>query len=87
MRIVGRRAVMIRRTVTIVAVVALGIAALGSQPARASAVTFDPPKQYYLALGDSLAFGYQQAKVDDQLAMNGTVSPSAFTTGYVDDFA
>jgi hypothetical protein len=42
---------------------------------------FDPPKQYYLALGDSLPYGFQQVKFDVGL------SPSAFNTGYVDVFA
>ncbi len=36
------------------------------------------PQDYYLALGDSIAYGYQPGK--------GT-RPSAFTTGYVDVFA
>jgi lysophospholipase L1-like esterase len=83
---IRRRTVMIHRVPTIIAVVALGIAALGPHPAAASAPKFDPPKQYYLALGDSLAFGYQQAKIDEQLAKSGTVDPAAFTTGYVNDF-
>src|SRR5262249_11314146 len=39
--------------------------------------TVVPPKAYYLALGDSVAYGYQQAKVDAGLP------PSAFDTGYV----
>jgi lysophospholipase L1-like esterase len=39
----------------------------------------------YLALGDSLAFGFQQAKLNTALT-SGTYSPSLFTTGYVDDF-
>jgi lysophospholipase L1-like esterase len=42
---------------------------------------FVPSKAYYLALGDSVAYGYQQAKVDAGLP------PSAFDTGYVDDLA
>ena len=48
----------------------------GSAPPK-----FDPPKRYYLALGDSVAYGYQQSKVDAGLP------PSAFDTGYVDVFA
>lgn len=38
------------------------------------------PSAYYLALGDSLAFGYQGYKVVPPFA------ESQFTTGYVDDF-
>jgi lysophospholipase L1-like esterase len=41
---------------------------------------FNPPKSYYLALGDSIAYGYQLPKVLAGLP------PSAFNTGYVDDF-
>jgi lysophospholipase L1-like esterase len=37
----------------------------------------------YLALGDSLAFGYQQAKFDELFPNE---NPAAFDTGYVDDF-
>ncbi|HEX5309403.1 MAG TPA: SGNH/GDSL hydrolase family protein [Solirubrobacteraceae bacterium] len=41
------------------------------------------PRQTYLALGDSLAFGYQQAKFNELFPNE---SPAAFDTGYVDDF-
>src|SRR5262249_49725302 len=39
------------------------------------------PQHYYLALGDSLAYGIQPDKVDQGLP------PSGFDTGYVDVFA
>src|SRR5262245_57246279 len=39
------------------------------------------PKQYYLALGDSITYGYQAYKHAAGLP------PSAFDTGYVDAFA
>jgi len=42
------------------------------------------PQPSYLALGDSLAFGYSQAKFESLLP---TEPPSAYNTGYVDDFA
>ena len=77
---------MIRRVLSIVAVATLGIVTLRPYAANASTSQFNPPKQYYLALGDSLAFGYQQFKLNQQLAQSGTVNPTAFTTGYVDDF-
>jgi lysophospholipase L1-like esterase len=41
------------------------------------------PQRGYLALGDSLAFGYQQAKFN---SLFPNVDPAAFHTGYVDDF-
>ena len=40
---------------------------------------FNPPRSYYLALGNSVAYGYQAFKVG--------LPPSVFNTGYVDDFA
>jgi lysophospholipase L1-like esterase len=41
------------------------------------------PQRSYLALGDSLAFGYSQAKFDSLLPNE---DPAAYNTGYVDDF-
>lgn len=42
------------------------------------------PQRYYLALGDSLAFGFQQAKFN---SLFPNENPAAFNTGYVDDLA
>jgi lysophospholipase L1-like esterase len=42
---------------------------------------FTPPQRYYLALGDSIAYGIQPAKV------RAGLPPSGFDTGYVDVFA
>jgi len=42
---------------------------------------FAPPKGYYLALGDSIAYGFQTSK-----ALAG-LPPEAFNTGYADLFA
>lgn len=78
---------MMYRRLTIIAVAALGFAAWAPHPAAASSPAISSPQQYYLALGDSLAFGFQLVKFDAQLTQYGTVSPTAFTTGYVDDFA
>jgi lysophospholipase L1-like esterase len=44
----------------------------------------NPPKSVYLALGDSLAFGFQQAKFNANLP---TEDPAVYDTGYVDGFA
>ena len=46
-----------------------------------SATRFNPPKQYYLALGDSLAFGFQFDKFNANVPF---VPASIFSTGYVD---
>ena len=40
---------------------------------------YQPPKSYYLALGDSMAYGFQPTKAN--------APPSAVHTGYVDVFA
>jgi hypothetical protein len=45
---------------------------------------FNPPKQHYLALGDSLAFGSQQAKFNANLPI---CAAFRFNTGYVDVLA
>src|SRR5437870_1310039 len=58
------------------------IAVLGTE---AQASNFNPPKRYYLALGDSIAFGAQLGKFFQELS-NGTYDPATFNTGYVDDF-
>jgi len=51
-------------------------AASASPPPRLT-----PPKSYYLALGDSIAYGFQTSK-----ALAG-LPPDAFNTGYADLFA
>ncbi|HEY6761312.1 MAG TPA: SGNH/GDSL hydrolase family protein [Baekduia sp.] len=43
-----------------------------------------PSAASYLALGDSMAYGYQAAKFNSQLP---TPNPASFNTGYVDVFA
>src|SRR5919198_3253088 len=64
-------------------VLIVGLAAL---PGTAAVVSRSPrpvyqlPRSYYLALGDSIAFGFQPTK-------NPGARPSAFATGYVDVFA
>jgi lysophospholipase L1-like esterase len=59
------------------------VAALLAPGAHADASTekprFNPPKQYYLALGDSFTYGFQFSKLG--------LPPTAFNTGYVDVFA
>jgi lysophospholipase L1-like esterase len=52
-------------------------AAVASQFSRP---VYQPPQNYYLALGDSLAYGFQPTKKPG-------ARPSAFNTGYVDVFA
>ena len=54
----------------------LALLAAAARPAN-----FDPPKRYYLALGDSIGYGFQTNK-----ALAG-LPPQAFNTGYVDLFS
>lgn len=65
-------------------VVVSGFLAAPAAKANPPAGHVTPPKAYYLALGDSLAYGYQQAKFNSQFP---NVDPATFNTGYVDDFA
>jgi lysophospholipase L1-like esterase len=58
----------------LILVLALGLAPLAGA-ARA-------PQQSYLALGDSLAFGYSQAKFN---SLYPNENPASYHTGYVDD--
>ncbi len=60
---------------------------IGAFPLGVSADSFHTPKKYYLALGDSAAFGFQLEKFDDEVKATGTEDPTTFNTGYVDDFA
>jgi lysophospholipase L1-like esterase len=60
----------------------LGLALLPALGASAaSRPVYQAPQAYYLALGDSMAYGVQPAKADAGLP------PSGFRTGYVDVFA
>lgn len=49
--------------------------------AQNSPAKLNPPQSYYLALGDSITYGYQAFKAQANLP------PSAYNTGYVDAFA
>jgi lysophospholipase L1-like esterase len=74
------------RLLTACACGAIATAALAAVSAPAATVDsaqprFNPPKGYYLALGDSVAYGFQSSKLAAGLP------PSAFNTGYVDVLA
>jgi lysophospholipase L1-like esterase len=68
---------------------AFGVALLASTltvlPAAASAPQFNPPKSFYLSLGDSRAFGLQLGKLNAELAAKN-YDPATFNTGYTDVF-
>ena len=59
------------------------IAAFALVPVAQGATTRIKVKDYYVAIGDSLAFGYQQAKFN---ALYPNENPAAYNTGYVDVF-
>ncbi|HEX3511409.1 MAG TPA: hypothetical protein VHT27_09965 [Solirubrobacteraceae bacterium] len=52
--------------------------------ASAAGAVTHPPKEYYVALGDSLSFGYSQQLFNQNLETGEPVS--AFTHGYADDY-
>jgi|CZKG01.1.fsa_nt_gi lysophospholipase L1-like esterase len=60
--------------------------------AASGAVAFTPAAgaaqvgNTYLALGDSLAYGYHAAQFKSELESKGYVEPATFDEGYVDDF-
>ena len=56
---------------------------VGTTSASASSGQFNPPRHFYLALGDSLAYGFQEGKFLSELP---NVDAGTFNTGYVDDF-
>src|SRR5688572_27000022 len=60
--------------------VSVAAAVLGVASGAAPKVVDQLPKRYYLALGDSMAYGFQPTKAN-------ATRPSAFNTGYVDVFA
>jgi lysophospholipase L1-like esterase len=66
------------------AVVALALFASSAAAAPPTGPKLVPPKDDYLALGDSLAFGYQLSKFNANFP---TENPAVFNTGYVDDFS
>ena len=77
----------LRRTFLALPLLLLAFIPAHNHVAAANAGIFTRPKQVYLALGDSLAFGYQEYKFNAAVAATGTVNPAGFTTGYVNDFS
>jgi lysophospholipase L1-like esterase len=77
-----------KRLVALGAVAAVSAALLpgGARASGHRPPTFHPPQAYYLALGDSLAFGFQEAKFVSELS-SGTYSAASFNTGYDADLA
>src|SRR6195952_5233939 len=67
-------------------ILAAVVAAFGALVLAPAAGAIGPGKTY-LALGDSLAYGYHQAQFQHELKEKGFVNPANFNDGYVDDFA
>jgi len=59
-----------------------GTAGVASQPSLRP--VYQPPQSYYLALGDSMAYGFQPTKANKPPR---NLAPAVFHTGYVDVFA
>jgi len=62
-----------------------GVALLGALAFTATA-SASSVGNTYLALGDSLAYGYHAAQFKSELESKGYVEPSTFDQGYVNDF-
>ena len=74
-----------RKLVPVAMTLLLAFAGMAAAVTRGDAGTsqrpvYQPPQGYYLALGDSIAYGFQPDK-------SKTAPASAFATGYVDRFA
>ncbi|HEY2052452.1 MAG TPA: SGNH/GDSL hydrolase family protein [Solirubrobacterales bacterium] len=72
--------VLVRARLLIGAVALVPLGALALAPAAGAAGST------YLALGDSLAYGYHQAQFQEELKEKGFVEAANFDDGYVDDF-
>jgi lysophospholipase L1-like esterase len=57
----------------------------GALPAAAAPGQYQAPRKYFLALGDSLAYGFEHAKFLAEAA-SGHIDPTTFS-GYAGDFA
>ena len=68
-----------KRLLPLAGIVGLFIA-LGAATSAATGPVYQPPQSYYLALGDSMAYGFQPSKKPGAPAAD-------FNTGYVDVFA
>jgi lysophospholipase L1-like esterase len=77
-----RRPIWAPRTTIAIALATVVMVIGAPAPLRAAEPPkFSPPKAYYLALGDSFAYGFQYSK------WLAGLPPSGFDTGYVDVFA
>jgi len=78
-----KRSIVLSFVVAVVMAIFAGFAA-ATAPAETGAEgppNFNPPKRYYLALGDSITHGFQSSK------FLAGLPPEAFNTGYVDVLA
>lgn len=72
------------RKLLLASVAALALTSVMTSSAVAAPGQYQAPRKYYLALGDSVAFGFEQARFDAEFP---NIDASTFNTGYVDDFA
>jgi lysophospholipase L1-like esterase len=72
---------MTRRLIRSLGILAMSVVVASPSVAAAETPKFNPPKTYYLALGDSISYGYQAWR---RLA---GLPASGYDTGYVDVFA
>jgi lysophospholipase L1-like esterase len=74
-----RRIAALTRSIGAIAILLCVLADVAGS-ASAAAPKFNPPKSYYLALGDSFSFGYQVTRLGDP------PDPAVFDHGFVDRF-
>ncbi len=72
---------LIQGAVAIATFLAMLVSPIAVAAAEDTDAVFTPPKRYYLALGDSIAYGFQTDKAEAGLP------PDAFDTGFVDVFS
>lgn len=69
------------KTPKLIWLLTVALLAIGGITPAAAEQRSAPPAQYYLALGDSLPFGYQLDRIEQELD-EGSYDPAHFTTGY-----
>ena len=72
---------LIQGAVALATFLAMLVSSIAVAAAEDTDAVFTPPKRYYLALGDSIGYGFQTDKAEAGLP------PEAFDTGFVDLFS
>lgn len=76
---------MFRWLFSIGTILTMSVVTAGAAPVDA-ATAAGTPQQYYMAVGDSVSFGFQVARITAEAEATGTVNPAHFNTTFVEDF-